>query len=96
MLEMTVDYNLVYCFRNGAPKEAESGKWSLSLDQYPWERDRVIALFLWSASLYRSVPRPLMLMLEAGTHTSMPCRLCTSWPRSWDRLLIDCEQEETL
>lgn len=49
MLEMAVDYNLGYCFRNGAPKEAESGKRSLTLHQYP--RGRVVSLSLWSASL---------------------------------------------
>lgn len=52
MLEMVVHYHLGYGFRYRAPKEAQSGKWSLSLDSYPWER---------STGYSRGFPGPSML-----------------------------------
>lgn len=58
MLEMVVRYHLGYCFRNGAPKEAQSGKWSLSLDPYPWENQGYFTAPL--VGLNKSFPRPFM------------------------------------
>lgn len=54
---------LSYCFRNGVPKEVQSGKWSLSPDQYPWEKkQRCVTVPL--VGLHRSFPWPLMLQMR--------------------------------
>lgn len=89
MLEMAVGYNLGCCFWIGAPKEAQSRKWPLSPDQYPWERDKgcFIAPLV---SLCRSFPGPLMLQTgnARGKPRPMPCSVFTNWPRSQECLLL--------
>lgn len=47
ILEMAVDYNWGYCFRDGAPKEAQSGKWSPGWISVHGGGPRVVSLFLW-------------------------------------------------